>query len=97
MGLHVLRSSKHKINLNPVFLKRNFYLTETERLLQSKYKYNLKIPERKQVRFGSESLKYLCLTIWKTLPHHIKSSKNLQNFKKEMNFWNKENFRYSVC
>ena len=70
-------------NLNPFFLKNIFLSREIERPVQNKYKLNLAIPKRNQVKFGFKSLKYLGPTIWNTLPHHIKSSKNLQNLKKK--------------
>ena len=70
-------------NLNPVFLKNIFLSREIERPVQNKYKLNLAIPKRNQVKFGFKSLKYLGPTIWNTLPHHIKSSKNLKNLKKK--------------
>ena len=84
-------------NLNPVFLNNSFHLRETERPIRSKYKLNLVIPKTRQVKFDSECLRCLGPTIWNNLPHHIKSSKNLQNFKEAMKFWNSENCECSLC
>ena len=83
--------------MNPVFLKNIFHLRETEQPLRNKNKLNLEIPKTNQMKFGSESLKCLGPTIWITLTHHINSSKNLQNFKKGMKFWNGENCECSAC
>ena len=46
-------------NINPSFVKKIFKLTMTSHPTQKKYKLNLEIPKSNQLRFGTESLRYL--------------------------------------
>ena len=63
-------------NINDIFkLKIN------RREVRNKYKLNLDIPKWNQITFGYKSLKVLGPKIWNNLPHHIKSSENLDIFK----------------
>ena len=47
----------------------------------------LKYKTKKSVEILFKNFKCIGSTIWKTLPHHTKSSKNLWNFNKTIKFW----------
>ena len=85
-------------NLNPVFnpvlFKELFYFKESNRPVREKYKLNLQIPKTNQVRFGTRSLGGLGPKIWNTLPYHIKTSKNIDIFKKTIKNWNGVEYKY---
>ena len=51
-----------------------FKLREINRNVRKKYKLNLNIPAVNQVNYGTK--------IWNSLPHHVKSAKNLKTFQK---------------
>ena len=84
-------------NLNPVFLKEIFYFKESNRPVREKYKLNLQIPKINQVRFGTKSLRGLGPKIWNTLPYHIKTSENIDIFKKTIKNWNGIECKCLVC
>ena len=87
-------------NLNPVFLKEIFYLEsnkESNRLVWEKYKLNLQIPKINQVRFGTKSLRGIGPKIWNTLSYHIKTSENIDIFKKIIKNWNGVECKWVVC
>ena len=84
-------------NLNPVFLKEIFYFKESNRPVREKYKLNLQIPKINQVRFGTKSLRGLGPKIWNTLPYHIKTSENIDIFKKTIKNWNGVECKCLVC
>ena len=50
--------------------------------VRQNYKMNLVTPKTKQVRYGTKSLRSLAPKIWNSLPVSIKSSENLESFKK---------------
>ena len=60
-------------------------------------KLNLQIPKIKQVRFGTKSLRGLDPKIWNTLPYHIKTSENIDFFKKTIKHWNGVECKCLVC
>ena len=67
-------------DINPSFMKDIFKLRMTDRPTREKYKPNLEIPKSNQVRFGTKSLRYLGSMLWNSLPCHIKSSENMEQF-----------------
>ena len=89
--------SKSLHNLNPVFLKEIFYFKESNRPVREKYKLNLEIHKINQVRFGTKSLRGLGPKIWNTLPYHIKTSENIDIFKKTIKNWNGVECKCLVC
>ena len=60
-------------------------------------KVNLQIPKIKQVRFGTKSLRGLDPKVWNTLPYHIKTSENIDFFKKTIKQWNRIECKCLVC
>ena len=69
-------------NLNPSFMKNIFKIREINRPIRKQYKLNLLIQNHNQVSFGEKSLRILGPRIWNSLPFHIKSAENLNQFKK---------------
>ena len=63
------------------FMKEIFELRLSSRPVREQYKLNLNIPRKRQVTFGTKSLKSLGPKIWNNLHYHIKSAKNLKVFK----------------
>ena len=88
-------------NLNPSFvygfMKQIFELRETNRSVREKYRLNLNSPNYNQVTFGKKSLRIFGLKIWKSLPYHIKSSKNLEFFKTAIKNWDGVNCKCVIC
>ena len=74
-----------------------FNLAETSRLVWEKYMLNLNIPVHNQVTSGSKSLRVFWSKVWKSLPYHIKSSKNLKLFKMITKYWNGTRHNCKVC
>ena len=74
---------KTMIDLNPTYMKDIFerYVSNERPLIQN-YKMNLVTPKANQVRYGTKSLRSLAPKIWNSLPASIKSSENLEPFKK---------------
>ena len=68
--------------MNEMFEKRN-----ENRVTRDKYKLNLKIPRRKQVTFGTKSVKFYGPKIWNALPVNMKTEENLNTFKDLINKW----------
>ena len=84
-------------NLNPVFLKEFFYFKESNCPVREKCKLNLQIPKTNQVRFGTKIFRGLGPKIWNTLPYHIKTSENIEIFKKTIKNWNGVECKCLVC
>ena len=82
-------------NLNLVFLKEIFYFKESNRSVREKY--NLQIPKINQVKYNTKSLRGLGPKIWNTLPYHIKTSENIDIFKKPIKNWNGVECKCLVC
>ena len=59
-----------------------FKLRFTDRSVPEKYKMNMIIPEFNQVTYGKKSLRTFGLKLWNSLLYHIKSSENLESFKR---------------
>ena len=62
-------------------MKNIFTVKETDRLTREQYKLNLNTPSYNQMTFGYKSLRIFGPKIWNIIPHHIKSSENLESFK----------------
>ena len=84
-------------NLNPSFMKEIFELKLSSRPVREQYKLNLNVPKRRQVMFGTKSLKILGPKIWNNLPCHIKSAENLNVLKNLIKKWNGSSCSYIVC
>ena len=68
--------------LNPNFRRDLFRLLLTNRPVHEKYRMNMIIPEFNQISYGKKSLRIFDLKLWNSLPYHIKSSENLESFKR---------------
>ena len=55
------------------------------------------IPEFNQVSYGKKSLRTFGPKLWNSLPYHIKSSENLESFKRTIKHWNGEHCLCKVC
>ena len=53
-------------------------------IVREKYKMNMIIPEFNQVSYRKKSLRIFDPKLWNSLPYLIKSSKNLEFFKRTM-------------
>ena len=69
-------------------MKEFFELRLSSRPVREQYKMNLNIPRKRQVTFGTQSLKSLGPKIWNNLPYHKKSAENLNVFKNLIKKWN---------
>ena len=67
--------------LNPEFLNNIFKVKENKGLVREQCKLNLETPEWNQVTFGVKRLKVYEPKVRNSLPFHIKTSKNLIQFK----------------
>ena len=74
-----------------------FKLRFTNRPVREKYKMNMIIPEFNQVSCGKKSLRTFGPKLWNSLPYHIKSSENLESFKRTIKHWNGERCLCKVC
>ena len=84
-------------SLNPCFMQELFKLRETNRNVRNKYKLNLNIPVVNQVNYGTKSLRSFGPKIWNSPPHHVKSAKNFETFKKIINNWNGVSRNCVIC
>ena len=85
----------NKLNLD--FMRDLFKLRFTNRPVREKYKMNMIIPEFNQVSYGKKSLRTFGPKLWNSLPYHIKSSENLESFKRTIKHWNGERCLCNVC
>ena len=69
----------NKLNLK--FMRDIFKLRFTSRPVRQKYKMNMIIPEFK-VSHGKKGLRTFGHKLWSSLPYHVKSSANLESFKR---------------
>ena len=83
--------------LNPEFMNNIFKVKENKRLVREQYKLNLETPKWNQVTFGAKSLKVYGPKVWNSLPFHIKTSKNLIQFKSLIKNWNGNSCSCTVC
>ena len=72
-------------SLNACFIQELFKLRKTNRNVPSKHKLNIGIPVANQVTYDTKRLRP---KFQNSLPHHVKSDKNLKVFKKIINSWN---------
>ena len=54
------------------------------------YRMNMIIPVFNQVSYWKKSLKIFSPKLSNSLPYHIKSSENLESFKRPIKLWNEE-------
>ena len=83
-------------NLNPNFMKEIFEQRLSSRPVGEQYKLNLNILKKRQVTFGTKSLKRLGPKMWNNLPYHIKYE-NLSVFKNLTKKWNDSSCSCKVC
>ena len=83
-------------NLNPNFMKEIFEQRLSSRPVGEQYKLNLNILKKRQVTFGTKSLKRLGPKMWNNLPYHIKYE-NLSVFKNLTKKWNDSSCSCNVC
>ena len=74
-----------------------FKVKENKRLVREQYKLNLETPEWNQVTSGAKGLKEYGSKVWNSLPFHVKTSKNLIQFKSLMKNWNCNSYSCVVC
>ena len=60
-------------------------------------KMNLVTPKTNQVRYGTKGLRSLAPKIRNSLPASIKSSENLESFKKLIQVWDGTSFKCYIC
>ena len=78
-------------------MRNIFQLKESNRVVRSQYKLNVEVPTTNQIRFGDKSLRYYGAKMWNSLPLHLKSSNNLEIFKKLIKNWNGVSCICSIC
>ena len=83
--------------INPMYMNEIFKLRKTSRVVHSNYKLNLDVPTINRISFGDKNLRYCESKIWNSLPFHIKSSENLEVFKKIIKNWNSVSCKCKVC
>ena len=83
--------------LNPSFMREIFKLRSNNRPVRGKHQMNMIIPEFNQVSYGKKSLRTFDLKLWKSLPYHMKSSENLESFKRTIKHCNGERCLCKVC
>ena len=62
-------------------MKEIFEKRDENRVTRDRYKFNLNIPRRNQVTFGTKRFKFYGPKIWNALPVNIKAAENLNTFK----------------
>ena len=82
---------------NPNFMRDIFKLRFTNNPVREKQKMNMIIPQFNQVTYGKKSLRTFGSKLWNSLPYHIKSSENLESFKRTIKHWNGERCLCKVC
>ena len=84
-------------SLSPLYVKDIFQPNITNRPVRTQQQNNLKTPNANQITFGTSSLTSLGPKIWNSLPGHIKSSENLEHFKKVIRNWDGEKCTCNGC
>ena len=82
---------------SPNFMRDIFKLRFTNNPVREKQKMNMIIPQFNQVTCGKKSLRTFGSKLWNSLPYHIKSSENLEPFKRTIKHWNGERCLCKVC
>ena len=80
----------NKLNTN--FMRDLFKLRFTDRTVREKHKVNMIIPEFNQVAYGKKCLRTFGAKLWNSLPYYIKSSENIESFKRTIKHWNGERY-----
>ena len=70
-------------------LLRKFSDWITNLPMREKYQPSPEIPKSNQVRFGTQSLRYIGPKVENSSSYHVKSSENLSNFKTLIKSWNR--------
>ena len=83
--------------LNPNFMRDLFKLQFTNMPVREKYKMNMIVLEFNQVSSGKKNLRTFGPKLWNSIPYHVKSSENLESFKRTMKHWNGESCLCKVC
>ena len=78
-----------------MYMNKIFKLRRTSRAVCSNYKLNLDVQTINQVCFGDKSHRYYRPKMWNSLPFHIKSFGNLEEFKNIKN-WNSASCKCKV-
>ena len=84
-------------SLSPLYIKDIFQPIITNRPLRTNQQNNLKTPRPNQTTFGTNCLTSLGSKFWNSLPGHIKSSDNLENFKNVIKNWDGEKCACNGC
>ena len=67
-----------------------FKLRTINRPVREKCKMNIMTIEFNQISYLKRSLRSFDPKLWNSLPYHIKSSENLESFKKTIKHWDGE-------
>ena len=67
-------------------MKNLFKVCKANRVQRRQYKLKLEILKSNQVSFDTKSLRIQDPKVWDTVPFHVKSKKNLQDFKDVIKF-----------
>ena len=86
---------KTLMHLNLSFMSEIFKIKSSRS--SSRNPYNLQHHRPNQVTFGSNSLRSLGPQIWNALPNEIKSTDNLNSFKRLIKQWDGPNCKCSAC
>ena len=89
---------KTMIDLNPTYMKEiSERSVSKKRSDRQNYKMDLVTSKTNQVRYGTKSLRSLVPKIWNSLPGSIKSSENLESFKKLNKVWDGTSCKCYIC
>ena len=86
LQLLVTEIYRTRMNLNPCFMKEIF--AEREILYNLRVTSNIYARRPRTTAYGLETVSFLGQNLWRDLPLHIKESRSVQYFKKEIKFWN---------
>ena len=89
--------SKTINDMNQYYLKEIFELAVKQRPVRQQHIYNLKTISVRTTTFGTKSLTVLRPTVWNKLPAHLKTAKNLVDFKKLIKEWDGESCSCLLC
>ena len=90
--IEIFKTLKH---LNPPFMSDIFKIKSSR--YSSRNPYDLQHHRPNQVTFGSNSLRSLGPQIWNALPNEIKSTNNLNSFKRLIKQWDGPNCKCNAC
>ena len=95
--IKILAIEMYKIlnDMSPSFLKDFFVINNVMSVLRE---HNVLLPPKhKTVTYGFKSLKYQGAKIWNDLPHTIKMSCSLNEFKRNINVWTGPQCKCGFC